>query len=239
MDREKRVLIIEDDPNIVDLLSLHLKDLGYEAECAGNGTEGLQRALSGEYILVILDLMLPGMDGLTVCRKIREKKQYTPILMLTAKADDLDKIIGLELGADDYITKPFNTRELIARIKAIVRRVEQLDMKPKAGKESEVNTIGALTIDAGKRQVIVSDKPVELTAKEFDLLTLLAANPGQAFSRQQLLSQVWGYQYEGYSHTVNSHINRLRNKIEKDPGQPEYIETVWGFGYRFADIREG
>lgn len=239
MDRNNTVLIIEDDPDIVDLLSLHLQDLGYTADRAVNGKEGLRKALDGEYILVILDLMLPGMDGLTICRKLREEKRYTPILMLTAKAEELDKIIGLELGADDYITKPFNTRELIARIKAIIRRVEQMEGKPVKEAVSAPLRFGQLTIDTVKRQVLISDQQVELTTKEFDLLVLLASNPGQAFSRQQLLSQVWGYQYEGYSHTVNSHINRLRSKIERDAAQPEYVKTVWGFGYRFAEIEEG
>jgi len=235
MDRNKAVLIIEDDPDIVDLLSLHLKDLGYASESAGDGRNGLEKALSGEYILVILDLMLPGVDGLTICRKLREKKGYTPILMLTAKAEELDKIIGLELGADDYITKPFNTRELIARIKAIIRRVESLDATSDAETAPAPLKFDDLIIDTRKRRVSLSGKPLELTTKEFDLLVLLASNPGQAFSRQQLLSQVWGYQYEGYSHTVNSHINRLRSKIEMDPARPVYIKTVWGFGYRFTE----
>jgi DNA-binding response OmpR family regulator len=234
MRDEKNALIIEDDDNLSDLLALHLADLGYTAERAYRGDEGLKKGLSRVYKLIILDLMLPGLDGFSICRQLRRKDWKTPIIMLTAKTDEIDKIIGLEIGADDYITKPFSTRELTARIKAVTRRTEE----PKAVQDGEVLVFGNLKIDEKKRLVTVNDAPVELTAKEYDLLVKLAKNPGRPFTREQLLSSVWGYQYEGYSHTVNSHINRLRNKIERDPSAPEHIKTVWGYGYRFSENQE-
>jgi DNA-binding response OmpR family regulator len=226
------VLIIEDDPKIVELLKLHLGDIGLRAEAAATGSRGLKRALEADYRLIILDLMLPGLNGFDVCKKIRERRN-TPVLMLTARSEELDKVLGLELGADDYITKPFSIREFLARVKAIIRRSDAYRAGTNEAAGGQIRH-GELRIDLDKRLVYLDERPVELTAKEYDLLVLFAHNPGRAYNRQQLLDNVWGYQFEGYQHTVNSHINRLRGKIERDPSKPEYITTVWGYGYRFA-----
>ncbi len=237
--RQKKfdVLLIEDDPKIVELLSLHLRDIGLSTEAVSSGNRGLKRALESEYRLIILDLMLPGLDGFEICKKIRAVDKGIPILMLTAKSEELDKVLGLELGADDYITKPFSIRELLARVKAILRRTDNYsdDTGSPVGK---LLNFGELQIDLEKRTVSLAGRKIELTAKEYDLLVLFAGSPGKAFNRQQLLETVWGYQFEGYHHTVNSHINRLRSKIEADPSEPRYIKTVWGFGYRFAEPEE-
>jgi DNA-binding response OmpR family regulator len=181
--------------------------------------------------------MLPGLEGFEVCKRIRAEKGRLPILMLTAKSEELDKVLGLELGADDYITKPFSIRELLARVKAVLRRTAAYGDSG-AKPEGKILEHGQLRIDLEKRTVTVAGKKIDLTAKEYDLLVLFACSPGRAFNRQQLLDSVWGYQFEGYHHTVNSHINRLRNKIEEDPAQPRYIKTVWGYGYRFVDADE-
>lgn len=234
----KTVLIIEDDRDISDLISLHLRDIDCRTECVADGNDGLDRALSRQYDLIILDVMLPGMDGLEICRQLRDQRMRLPILMLTAKSEELDKVLGLEFGADDYLTKPFSIRELTARVKAILRRVEAMakslgEQSVKAGIH-----IGDLSIDMEKRKVVLEGRAIELTAKEFDLLALFARYPGRCFSRHQLLDTVWGYQFNGYDHTVNSHINRLRAKIEGNPSRPKYIRTVWGVGYKFAESEE-
>jgi len=229
-----KILLVEDDTDIAELLDLHIQDLGYDLDHAADGEVGLQMALSGDYRLVILDLMLPKKDGMDVCKGIRAKKENLPILMLTSKSEEFDKVLGLELGADDYVTKPFGIRELMARIKALIRRshpVEEADLP-------ETLTRGALVINLVKRRVNRGDERIELTSKEFDLLVLFAKHPGRVYSREHLLDLVWGYQFDGYNHTVNSHINRLRAKIEKDPAHPELIKTVWGVGYRFAEEEE-
>jgi two-component system, OmpR family, alkaline phosphatase synthesis response regulator PhoP len=231
------VLVVEDDPKIVELLELHLGDIGLSTEAASSGNRGLKRALEAEYRLVILDLMLPGLDGFEVCKRIRAEKGQLPILMLTAKSEELDKVLGLELGADDYITKPFSIRELLARVKAVLRRTAAF-REGAAGTAGQTLEHGDLRIDLEKRTVTVGGKKIELTAKEYDLLVLFASSPGRAFNRQQLLDSVWGYQFEGYHHTVNSHINRLRSKIEENPAEPRYIKTVWGYGYRFVEAEE-
>ncbi|HSD59298.1 MAG TPA: response regulator transcription factor [Burkholderiales bacterium] len=228
----RQVLVIEDDEDIAQLVKLQLRELSCEVKLAYDGAVGLAEAESKAYDLVILDLMLPGVDGLEICRRIRAKSRYTPILMLTAKSSELDRVLGLEMGADDYLTKPFSVMELAARVKAILRRVEAL-----AAPHSEAKVIecGPMRIDVEKRQVSIDGAPVELTAKEFDLLLHFAENPGRVFTRSQLLDRVWGYTHSGYEHAVNSHINRLRAKIEKNPNQPEYVQTVWGVGYKFRD----
>jgi len=230
---KKEVLVIEDDPDIVDLLTIHLNDLDCNVAAGFTGTSGLELAKSGKYDLIILDLMLPELDGLEVCRQIRAEKNYTPILMLTAKAEDIDKIIGLETGADDYLTKPFNIREFISRVKAIFRRVSMIEeaLEPAKNKIE----YRKLKIDVEMRKVTIGDEKLALTPKEFDLLVLLATNPGKSYSREELLNKVWGYEFLGYEHTVNSHINRLRSKIENDLNNPEFILTTWGIGYRFND----
>ncbi len=230
----RRVLVIEDNLDIARLLKLHLRELGCDVRDAQDGLAGLEKALNGGFDLIILDLMLPGMEGLEICRRLRAEADHTPILMLTAKSDEFDRVQGLEIGADDYLTKPFSIRELVARVKAIFRRLDVM------GRGSD-QTIGALTrgqvrIDFDKRHVEVRGEAVELTQKEFDLLGQFARNPGRVYSRAQLLDLVWGYGHNGYEHTVNSHINRLRSKIERDPTAPEYVLTVWGVGYKVADL---
>ena len=233
-----KALIIEDDKDIADIVSLHLKDLGLDTERAVDGRTGLQKALENRYALVILDLMLPKMDGLAVCARIREKNPAMPILMLTAKSEEIDRVLGLELGADEYVTKPFSVRELVARIKALLRRV-QADKDAAVGNAEKGRIeIGALVLDFEMRKVTLEGATIDLTVKEFDLLALFARTPGRTYSRTDLLNLVWGYQFEGYEHTVNSHINRLRAKIEADPGHPRYLRTVWGVGYRFAEAAE-
>ena len=231
----RKVLVIEDNQDIAHLIALHLRDLDINVDQAYDGDAGLAQALSHSYDLIILDLMLPGVDGLEICRRLRGKPEYTPILMLTAKSSELDRVLGLEIGADDYLTKPFSIRELIARVKAIFRRVDALG----AGGEiqaSEIVRIGDLELEPNKRKIKLQGKDIDLTAKEFDLLWHFAKHPGRVYTRSQLLDIVWGYGHEGYEHIVNSHINRLRAKVEQDPSKPRYILTVWGVGYKFAEV---
>ena len=230
----RNVLVIEDDRDIARLVELHLRDEGYSVTVVPDGKLGLRQALSKTHDLVILDLILPGMDGLEVCRHIRNRPEYTPVLMLTAKSTDVDRILGLEMGADDYLTKPFNVRELLARVKALFRRVEALRAKDSTAPHKAIRA-GDLTIDPEKRKVAVQGKPVHLTAREFELLLEFSRHPGRVYSRAQLLDKVWGYSYQGYEHTVNSHINRLREKIERSPANPRYILTVRGVGYKFVE----
>ncbi len=231
----RHILIIEDNEDLARLLELHLRDLSYEVDLAYDGSTGRNRAMAGSYDLIILDLMLPGLDGLDICRQLRSKPNYIPILMLTSKSSELDRVLGLELGADDYVTKPFSIRELVARVKALFRRIDEL----KSSKDSEEAAIlkaDDLVIDAEKRTVMLKTSSVDLTAKEFDLLLHFARHPGRVYTRAQLLDSVWGYGHDGYEHTVNSHINRLRSKIEDNPAQPRYVLTVWGVGYKFMEF---
>jgi DNA-binding response OmpR family regulator len=234
--KPRKILVIEDDRDIARLVELHLHDLGYDVHVAHDGVSGLKQALSKPYDLIILDLMLPGIEGLEVCRSLRTKPNYTPILMLTAKSTELDRVLGLEVGADDYLTKPFSVRELLARVKALFRRIEALGAQPVPSTRKTIQA-SDLAIDVEKRKVTLRGKPVDLTAKEFDLLLQFAQHPGLVYTRSQLLDLVWGYAHEGYEHTVNSHINRLRAKIERDPAHPQYVLTVWGIGYRFSEER--
>ncbi|MEO8430637.1 MAG: response regulator transcription factor [Acidobacteriota bacterium] len=227
----KRLLVIEDDRDIGHLLEIHLRDAGWDVDISVDGREGMERALTGEYDLVILDLTLPRLGGLEVCRRLREQPAWVPILMLTARSAELDRVLGLEAGADDYLTKPFSILELVARVRALFRRIDATRAPP-PGREL---TAGDLKIDAGRRQVSLAGQLVELTAREFDLLQHFAQHPGRVYTRSELLDAVWGYGHEGYSHTVNSHINRLRAKIEEDPSRPRYILTVWGVGYKFFE----
>jgi DNA-binding response OmpR family regulator len=229
----KKVLVVEDDPNISHLIQIHLNDLGFDIQVRNNGKKGFEEANSNHFDLIILDIMLPEMDGIAFCQRLRALDNYTPILMITAKSEEIDKIIGLESGADDYITKPFRIREFIARVKAIVRRQDQFALLA----EREVTTLrfGVLEIDEKKRKVLLDQKRMELTPKEFDLLMLLARSPGRSYSRGELLELIWGYDFSGYEHTVNAHINRLRAKVEQDPNNPTFILTTWGVGYRFND----
>lgn len=232
----QKVLVIEDEPDISALVKLHLEDIGCDVTQAFDGIVGLAEGEAKPYDLIILDLKLPGLDGLEVCKRLRAKGRYTPILMLTSKSSELDRVLGLEMGADDYLTKPFSVMELTARVKALFRRVEMLGKKDE-GTQAKVIQLQDLTIDIERHAVVVRGSAVELTAREFELLVHFARHPGRVYSRDQLLDQVWGYQHSGYDHTVNSHINRLRSKIERDPQNPEYIHTVWGVGYKFADAR--
>ena len=231
---ERKLLLIEDCADLAHILPLHLQDLNCAVEVARNGTTGLQRALAGGHDLILLDLILPGLGGLEICQRLRQERRHTPILMLTSRASELDRVVGLELGADDYLTKPFSIRELMARVKALLRRQEQYQTAPVTQAEAPALVAGRLRITLAERAVALDGMPVELTAKEFDLLVHFARNPGRVFTRGQLLDSVWGYHHDGYEHTVNSHINRLRAKIETDPKQPEFILTVWGVGYKFA-----
>lgn len=230
----KKILVVEDDQDIAHLLALHLKDLSFEVVIADDGEAGWQLASDGGFDLIVLDLMLPSLDGLEICRRLRNASVNTPILMLTAKSSELDRVLGLELGADDYLTKPFSITELQARVKAILRRVE-LSYRTPPDTQSESIAINDLVIEPSCRTVAIAGNDVELTATEFDLLLHFARNPGRVYSRTQLLDQVWGYGHDGYEHTVNSHINRLRKKIEKDPANADYILTVWGVGYKFTE----
>lgn len=235
-EQNQKVLIVEDDHDLADLVKINLTDQGYTVLHADNGLAGVETFQNENPSIVILDIMLPRLDGFEVCKRIRKENRQVPILMLTAKAEEVDKVLGLELGADDYMTKPFSIRELLARVKAIFRRIE-VDNESKDDMPSVIE-FDDLEIYPDKRKVVMNEEAIELTTKEFELLLLFASNPGKAYSRQQLLNLVWGYQYDGYSHTVNSHINRLRSKIETDPSQPKYIRTVWGMGYRFSDLKE-
>ncbi|WP_280155115.1 response regulator transcription factor [Piscinibacter sp. XHJ-5] len=232
----RRILVIEDNADIGRLLELHLAAIHCDVRWVADGIAGLEEAQRSHHDLVVLDLMLPGLDGLEICRRLRGREPHVPILMLTAKSSELDRVLGLELGADDYLTKPFSVAEFVARVKALLRRMASLKARPQ--EQNEPIRIGDLTIDVDRREVRAGDVPVELTAKEFDLLAHFARSPGRVLSRAQLLEHVWGYSHSGYEHTVNTHINRLRAKIERDPNQPQYIQTVWGVGYRCRDFRD-
>ena len=227
----KHILIIEDDPEIIRLLEIHLKDSVYRTTKAMNGETGLEMALENDYDLVLLDLTLPRLDGIEVCKSLRNKKN-TPVIMLTAKSEEIDRVLGLEIGADDYITKPFSIRELLARIKAVIRRAEAHATKDD---KSSILSFPGLQIDVEMRTVTLGENRIELSPKEFELLVLMASNPGRNYSRTDLLNIIWGYNFDGYEHTVNSHINRLRAKIESDMAQPTYILTTWGVGYKFNE----
>ena len=225
----KRILVVDDEKLIVKGLKFSLVQDGMEVDCAYDGEEALEAAKSTEYDLILLDVMLPKMNGLEVCQQIREFSDV-PIIMLTAKGEDMDKILGLEYGADDYITKPFNILEVKARIKAIMRRAGK---KAEPQVNSNMLVKGEMRIDCESRRVMIGSKEINLTAKEFDLLELLAMNPNKVYSRDNLLNIVWGYEYPGDARTVDVHIRRLREKIETNPSDPKYVYTKWGVGYYF------
>ena len=228
---EKRILVIEDDPGIAEVLALNLPDEGLTVDLAADGETGLEMLYSESYGLLILDLVLPGIDGLEVCRRVRARPDHIPIIILSSKGAEAQRILGLELGADDYVTKPFSVLELAARARALFRRVEAFG---RAAAEGALMVLGPIRIDPAAREVRLDGKLVALTAREYDLLHFFARHRGRVFSRLELLNQVWGYNHEGYEHTVNSHINRLRSKIEPDPANPRFIRTVWGVGYKFS-----
>ncbi|WP_018660794.1 response regulator transcription factor [Heyndrickxia acidiproducens] len=229
----KKVLVVDDEPSIVTLLKFNLEQAGFEVATAYDGNEGYAAALKEKLDFIILDLMLPGMDGMDICRQLRQEKVNTPILMLTAKSDEFDKILGLELGADDYITKPFSTREVVARVKAILRRA-----KTEAGRDvkSEEIRIGQLRILPEQFEAHFKGEKLELTPKEFELLLYLANHAGKVLSRDQLLNAVWNFDFAGDTRIVDVHISHLREKIEEDSKQPQYIKTVRGFGYKMEGI---
>lgn len=225
----KRVLVVDDEKLIVKGIRFSLEKEGMKVDCAYDGEEAINAIMNNSYDVVLLDVMLPKYSGFEVCQNVREFSDV-PIIMLTAKGDDMDKILGLEYGADDYITKPFNILEVKARIKAIIRR----NSKGESGKASENEAVfGELKVDIDGRRVFVHGKEVNLTAKEFDLLELLMNNPGKVYSRENLLNTIWGYDYIGDARTVDVHVRRLREKIEDTPGNPDYIHTKWGVGYYF------
>ncbi|WP_188407604.1 response regulator transcription factor [Agarivorans gilvus] len=230
------VLIVEDDADIAELLRVNLAELGIDTVAAVDGAEGYRLALECDFNLLILDVTLPGMNGLDICREVRERKPHLAIMIITSKNSELDRVLGLELGADDYITKPFSVRELRARVRAQLRKaqiVRKLHSDADSPEEPKL-VIGSLRINQKYHQVLLNEQAVDLTATEFDLLFYLASHPNQVFSRNQLLDSVWGYHHSGYEHTVNSHINRLRAKIERDATSPQIVQTVWGVGYKFS-----
>ncbi|MCY1273125.1 Alkaline phosphatase synthesis transcriptional regulatory protein SphR [compost metagenome] len=237
MDRLKRVLIVEDDAHIADLLRLHLQDEGYAVAHAADGNEGLRLLEAGSWDALVLDLMLPGVDGLEICKRARGMARYTPIIITSARSSEVHRILGLELGADDYLAKPFSMLELVARVRALLRRSDALARNARL--DAGLLERHGVSIDPLARAASLDGKPLELTPREFDLLFFFARHPDQVFSRLELLNEVWGYQHDGYEHTVNTHINRLRTKIEVDPAQPRRILTVWGRGYKFAAGEEG
>lgn len=231
--KDTRILIVDDEPSMIELLDYNLKREGYEVVAAKNGNEALA-AFGGQPVsLIILDIMMPGPDGYDVCKEIR-KNSNVPIIMLTAKSSETNKIVGLELGADDYVVKPFSVGELMARVKAILRRTQQFGDRPEAAKTDDI-VRGELSISKTKRTVCVGGGPIELTTKEFDLLHLLASNPGVVFTREQILDKVWGSESYVVDRAIDVHVRHLREKIENTPDAPKYISTVRGVGYRFEE----
>ncbi|ELX09529.1 signal transduction response regulator [Janthinobacterium sp. HH01] len=218
---------------IADLLRLHLQDEGYQVTHCADGNQGLAQLRTGGWDALILDLMLPGVDGLEICRQARAMATYTPIIITSARSSEVHRILGLELGADDYLVKPFSVLELVARVKALLRRADAMARNQR--NEAGALELNGVRLDPLTRQAQVEGRPLDLTPREFDLLYFFVKHPEKVFSRLDLLNQVWGYQHDGYEHTVNTHINRLRAKIEADPADPARILTVWGKGYRFAN----
>ncbi|OUF47949.1 two-component system sensor kinase [Pluralibacter gergoviae] len=232
MSTLKKILLVEDDDDIAALLRLNLQDEGYQIVHETDGGRALQRLESEVWDAAILDIMLPGVDGLTLCRRIRQMSRYLPVIIISARTSEAQRVLGLETGADDYLAKPFSVLELVARVKALFRRQQAMGQDIRS--DSSAITLHGLHIDPLMRSVRLRNAPLDLTPREFDLLYWFARHPGEVFSRLALLEHVWGYQHEGYEHTVNTHINRLRIKIERDPAEPEIILTVWGKGYKFA-----
>jgi DNA-binding response OmpR family regulator len=231
MTAPKRVLLVEDDADIAEIVALHLRDEGYSVEHATNGTTGLRLLEQQPWDALVLDLMLPGTDGLEVCRRARAMERYLPIIITSARGSEVQRVLGLEIGADDYLAKPFSVLELVARVRALLRRVDAL---ARAATGTGAIRLGDLALFALEREVKLAGEPVELTPREFDLLYFFASNAGKVFSRSELLDRVWGHRHSGYEHTVNTHINRIRTKIEVDPANPRRILTVWGRGYKLA-----
>ncbi|NLC54062.1 MAG: response regulator transcription factor [Firmicutes bacterium] len=231
---KERVLIIEDEPNIIELVAYNLEKEGWLVSKAQTGEEGWEKIQAEHPDIILLDLMLPGIDGMEICRRTRQNKltRDIPIIILTAKAEEADRVLGLESGADDYVTKPFSPRELIARIRAVLRRADKSFSEVE---EKETMVLGPIKMDLRQHKVLVHEKEIELTPKEFDLLHLLMSHPGRAFSREYLLENLWGYEFFGDTRTVDVHVRRLRQKIEDNPAQPYWLETVRGVGYRIRE----
>jgi two-component system alkaline phosphatase synthesis response regulator PhoP len=235
----KKIFIVEDDPHIASLIQEKLKTEPFEITLESDGIKAYEKALVNNYEIILLDIMLPGMAGTEICKQLRLNRVKSIIIMLTSKAEEIDKVLGLEIGADDYITKPFSPRELLSRINARIRRLDETTVNEISGQrasEDKILDFNDIKIDIGKRRVTKKNKEIELTPKEFELLILLSAKPGKTYTRLQLLNLVWGTNFEGYEHTVNTHINRLRIKIESDSANPQYILTTWGVGYKFKDL---
>lgn len=224
-------MLVEDDAAIAEVVGLHLGEAGYQVRLARDGEEALRAVDAGGFDLMLLDLMLPGVDGLEVCRHLRRRQTYVPLIMISARASETHRVLGLELGADDYVPKPFSVLELEARVRALLRRADRQRVQQEGG---AVFTFGTFSLDVARRELKSGDRAVPLTPREFDLLHFLVRHPDRIFSRSELLAHVWGSGFDGYDHTVNSHINRLRAKVEPDPQDPMLIQTIWGLGYRFA-----
>ena len=237
-----RLLVVEDDDSLRATLARRFADEGYAVETAATGPDALAAVEAETPDLVVLDVMLPGLDGVEVCRRLRAGHPLLYIVLLTARAGEIDRVVGLEVGADDYVTKPFSLSEVVARVRAALRRVravrDRLADGPGADDEAPIAS-GALAVDPARRAVAVDGEPVHLTVREFDLLLFLARHPGRPFTRSQLLEQIWGITYAGYDRTIDSHVQRLRAKIETDPGSPEHVRTVWGVGYKFGEPVDG
>ena len=236
-DSAARLLVVDDDDDLRELLSRRFRDAGYAVQSAATGPDALAAVAdaAGAFDLVVLDGMLPGLDGTEVCRRLRAEHPALYILMLTARAGELDRVMGLEVGADDYVTKPFSVQEVAARVRAALRRTRAVRASAAGAPDDAPIEVGALRIDPARREVSLGGEVVALTVREFDLLLFLAQRPGRPFTRAQLLEQIWGITYEGYDRTIDSHVQRLRAKIEADAGAPEYVRTVWGVGYKFRD----
>ncbi|NDO79832.1 DNA-binding response regulator [Citrobacter sp. NCU1] len=237
MSDAKKILLVEDDRDIATLLQLNLRDEGYHITHEADGAQALTLLEKQVWDAVILDLMLPNVDGLEICRRIRQMARYLPVIIISARTSETHRVLGLEMGADDYLPKPFSVLELVARVKALFRRQEAMGKNIRL--ESGMLACHGLALDPLAREVRLRGELVDLTPREFDLLYWFARHPGEVFSRLSLLDNVWGYQHEGYEHTVNTHINRLRIKIERDAAEPEIILTVWGKGYKFAVDKAG
>ncbi|HVJ29977.1 MAG TPA: response regulator transcription factor [Gammaproteobacteria bacterium] len=231
MTASKRVLLVEDDADIAEIVALHLRDEGYAVVHATDGPAGLRLLEQHAWDALVLDLMLPGIDGLEICRRARSMKRYTPIIITSARGSETHRVLGLEIGADDYLAKPFSVLELVARVRALLRRIDAVSRAPAA---AGVVRVGDIVISALEREARLAGELVELTPREFDLLLFFVNNPGKVFSRSELLDRVWGHRHSGYEHTVNTHINRIRAKIEVDPANPRRILTVWGRGYKLS-----
>lgn len=231
-NNRKRLLVVEDDTSLGEVIRYNFLSEGYEVKLEKNGKKGLDSALSWQADVIILDLMLPLISGIEICRTIRKEGIFTPVIMLTAKDTEIDRVVGLEVGADDYVTKPFSTRELIARVGANIRRTEMIKIAIENYSDEIIN-IGNLIIDKPSRKITLNNQDISLRPREYDLLLHMASNPGRVFTRDQLLQQVWGYEYTGDTRTIDVHVRWLRRKIEKDPSNPILLQTIRGVGYRF------